>query len=64
MNNFKTTDDFFGNLSVEDMQCSMEMLFLEAGKFRARLGEQAHLLDEYLVTHACCFIAMSVLYYR
>lgn len=50
MNNFKTTDDFIGNLSVEDMQCSMEMLFLEAGKFRARLGEQAHLLDEYLVT--------------
>lgn len=50
MNNIKTTDDFIGNLSVKDMQCSMEMLFLEAGKLRARLGEQAHLLDEYLAT--------------
>ena len=50
MNNFKTTDDLIGNLSVKDMLCSMEMLLLEAGKLRARLGEQAHLLDEYLVT--------------
>ena len=28
----------------------METLFGEAGKLRARLGEQAHLLDEYLAT--------------
>lgn len=28
----------------------MEALFWEAGKLRARLGEQAHLLDEYLAT--------------
>ena len=28
----------------------METLFWEAGKLRARLGEQAHLLDEYLTT--------------
>ena len=28
----------------------METLFWEAGKLRARLGEQAHLLDEYLAT--------------
>lgn len=28
----------------------METLFWEAGKLRARLGKQAHLLDEYLTT--------------
>ena len=49
MNGFKNVDDFIGDVSVKNMRCSMEVLFLETGKLRARLGKQAHLLDEYLV---------------
>lgn len=50
MNGFENVDDFIGDVSVKNMRCSMEVLFWEAGKLRARLGKQEHLLDEYLVT--------------
>jgi hypothetical protein len=50
MNGFKNVDDFIGDVSVKNMRCSMEVLFWEAGKLRARLGKQAHLLDEYLAS--------------
>ncbi len=48
MNSFKNVDDFTGDVSVKNMRCSMEVLFWEAGKLRARFGKQAHLLGEYL----------------
>ena len=47
-NTHQSEEDFIGVVSVKDMRCSMEVLFWEAGKLRARLGKQAHLLDEYL----------------
>jgi hypothetical protein len=50
MNGFKNVDDFIGDVSVKNMRCSMEVLFLETGKLRARLGKQAHLLDEETIT--------------
>jgi hypothetical protein len=50
MNGYKNVDDFIGDVSVKNMRCSMEVLFWEAGKLRAQLGKQAHLLDEYLAS--------------
>lgn len=48
MNGFESVDDFIGDVSIKNMWCSIEVLFWEAGKLRARLGKQALLLDEYL----------------
>lgn len=50
MNNFNSMDDFIENVSVKDMRCSMEALFSEVGKLRARLGSKAYLLDQYIAT--------------
>jgi hypothetical protein len=50
MSEFESEMDFIGDVSVKNMRCSMEALFWEVGKLRARLGDQTYLLDEYLTS--------------
>lgn len=45
---FEKEDDFIGDVSVKDVRCSIEELFVRAGNIRKQLGEQAYLLDRYL----------------
>ena len=45
---FEKEDDFIGDVSVENIRCSIEEFFVRAGNIRKRLGKQAYLLDKYL----------------
>lgn len=47
---FEKEEDFIGDVSVKNIQYSMEVLFAEVRKLRVRLGEHAYLLDRYLTS--------------
>jgi hypothetical protein len=48
MGGFEKEDDFIGDVSIKNMRCSIEELFVEARNIRRRLDKQAYLLDKYL----------------
>jgi hypothetical protein len=45
---FEKEEDFIGDVSIKNVRCSIEELFVRASNIRKQLGKQAYLLDRYL----------------